>query len=155
MIRRYGSTFFLAASVLFIVGGMLLGLLEMVAALLTAAPFLGAWASWKLWKWHQFYGTRFLWGLFLASVAADIAAAPVAALSARRLWLGPDAPAIIGSGEILGLALVVFEGVFVYLVLRWQDLDIDMERVRVGLEDESEGTNLAPEEENRSGRNHR
>lgn len=118
-----------------------------IAGILALTPVAGAWASWKLWRWHRFYGTRFLWGLFLASLAADIASLPVAFIAARRVWLGPDAPPVQGSGEILGLALLVFEGVFVYLVLRWRDLDRDMERQRYGTEDESSGTNLAPEEE--------
>lgn len=117
------------------------------AVILGLAPFAGVWATWKLWNWHRFYGTRFLWGLFLASVAADIASLPVAVLSWRRLLLGPNADPLPGSVELLALALLVFEGVFVYLVLRWRDLDRDMKRVRTGAEDESSGTNLPPEEE--------
>lgn len=145
-LRRHGAVAFLVVSAAALVAAFLLGLIEVLAAVLSLAPLLGAWASWKLWKWHRFYGTRFLWGLFVASIAADLAAVPVAWLSVRRLWLGPDAPPFVGSGEILGLALMVFEGVFIYLVLRWSDLDLDMQRVRTGAEDETSGTNQPPKE---------
>jgi hypothetical protein len=143
-LRRHGATLFLVVSALLaitVVSG-----LEGVATALALAPLLGFWASWKLYRWHRFYGTRFLWGLFLASVAANLAALPVAFLSARRVFLGPDAPGILWAGPVLGVALIVLEGVFVYLVLRWSDLDLDMKRVRIGLEDEVNSTNVAPEE---------
>lgn len=117
-----------------------------VAIVLAFAPVVGAWASYKLWRWHKFYGTRFLWGLFIASVAADLAALPVAFIAIRRLVLGPEAPPFELAGVFLGCALLIFEGVFVYLVIRWRDLDHDMERVRTGTEDETSGTNQPPRE---------
>ncbi len=146
-LRRHGASIFLAVGAAAVLGALALGQIEILAATLVVTPLLGIWASWKLWKWHQFYGTRFLWGLFLVSVAADVAALPIAFISARRIWLGPDAPPIKGSGEILGLALVILEGAFVYLVLRWADLDLDMKRVRVSPQDQTSDTNQPPEED--------
>lgn len=121
-------------------------MINLVIALLITLPIFGLWATYKLYKWHQFYGTRFLWGLFLASVVVDIAELPIAFLSARRLILGPNAPPIDYSGEILGFALIALESVFVYLVWRWRDLDQDMRIKRTGRQDESYGTNLPPKE---------
>lgn len=143
-LRRHGANLFLAVSAVVALAAILGHSIEVVATALALAPVLGAWASWKLWRWHQFYGTRFLWGLFLASLAADMAAIPVALLSVRRIYLGPAAPPIQGSGEMLGIALIVFEGVFVYLVLKWRDLDLDMKRVRTGIQDQTDTTNRAP-----------
>lgn len=118
---------------------------ETIALSLALVPFAGFYATWKLYRWHQFYGTRFLWGLLLASVAANIASLPVAGIAVRRVILGPDAPAFPEGVFLLGGSLIILEGVFVYLVSRWSDLDTDLKRVRHGLEDESEGTNLPPE----------
>jgi hypothetical protein len=143
-IRRHAATIFLAVSALVILVALFGHAIEFVAAALALAPFLGGWASWRLWRWHKFYGTRFLWGLFVASIAADLAALPIAFISARRIFLGPDAAPLPGAGEALGVALIVLEGVFVYLVLRWQDLDVDMKRVREGVDDSTDSTNRPP-----------
>src|SRR5688500_15154171 len=105
-------------------------MINLVIALLLAMPVLGLWATYKLYNWYRFYGTRFLWGLFLTSIIVDLAELPIALVAARRLILGRDAPPIAYSGEILGVALIALESVFVYLVWRWSDLDEDMRRAQ-------------------------
>ena len=119
-------------------------MIEILLFFLASIPLLGAWASWKFWQWHKFYGTRFLWGLFLSSAAADLASVPVAFLAARRLILGPGAPPFPESATLVAFSLLILEGIFVYLVFRWNDLDDDMKRARNGPEDESSHTNLPP-----------
>lgn len=119
---------------------------EAVALVLALIPLLGAWATLKFYSWYRFYGTRFLWGLFLASTSSSFASMGPAYLSVRRLIVGPDAPPFPEAVLILGTSLVILEGAFVYLVLRWKDLDNDMKRVRLGEEDESSHTNLPPRE---------
>ena len=119
-------------------------MIETIAFILGLMPLLGLWAAWKMFTWHRFYGTRFLWGLFLASMASAVAAAPVAFISIRRLLLGPTAPPFPQAAIMLGFSLILLEGVFVYLVLRWSDLDEDMKRARTGTDDSTDSTNRPP-----------
>jgi hypothetical protein len=98
------------------------GSVEALGVGLVLVPLAGLWASFKLYRWHQFYGTRFLWGLFLASLASNIASLPVAFIAIRRV-LFPDADPFPAAVFFLGGSLLVLEGVFVYLVARWKDLD--------------------------------
>ena len=122
-------------------------MIELLGTLLLLLPFAGAWATYKFWSWHQFYGTRFLWGLFLTSVASTVASIPIAYIAGRRVFLGPDAPPFMHAALFLGVSLILLEGVFVYLVIRWKDLDEDMKRIRVSPQDEQEDANLPPEEQ--------
>lgn len=119
-------------------------MIEFIALLLLLMPLGGLWVTWKMWTWHQFYQSRFLWGLFLASISTDLASVPVAVISANRLFRGPNAPPFPQSGLLLGFSVLVLEGVFLYLVLRWRDLDKDMKVVRTGRMDETFGVNREP-----------
>jgi hypothetical protein len=105
---------------------------ETIGIVLMILPFLGVWATYKLWKWWHFYGTRFLGGLVIASAAADLAAWPIAVIASRRVFLGPDAPRLEYTTELLGFSLAILEAVFIFLVLRWGDLDKEMERTEAG-----------------------
>lgn len=121
-------------------------MIEIIIVILILLPIVGLWASWKLWKWHKFYGSRFLWGLFLTSIAVDIAGMPIAVISGRRLFLGPDAPPFPGTGEVLGISLVILQSTFLYLIWRWRDLDRDMRRERTGIQDLTHSVNRPPTE---------
>lgn len=121
-------------------------MIEIIATLLTIMPLAGLWVTWKLWSWQNFYKSRFLWGLFLASLASDVASVPIAIIAGRRLFLGRDAPPFPNSGEWLGFSLVLLESVFLYLVIRWRDLDRDMRRERKGIEDLTHSVNRPPKE---------
>ncbi len=103
-----------------------MNLLDAFIFTLGLTPFLGMWATYKLWRWYRFYGTRFLWGLFVTSFVSDIVSVPIAGLAIRRLIVGPDAPSVQFSGELLAISIIVLEGVFFYLVVRWRDLDASM-----------------------------
>jgi hypothetical protein len=120
------------------------GSVEALGVALAIMPIAGAYASYKLWRWHQFYGTRFLWGLFIASIAAFFASLPTAFISIRRVLLGEDAPPFPFAVFFLGASLLVLEGTFVYLVSRWHDLDLDMKRKREGVDDSTDSTNRPP-----------
>lgn len=93
---------------------------ELLMMLLLILPIGAIWASWKLWQWQRRFHSRFLGGLFIASVATDLASVPIAVLSGRRIWYGDDVSVLPGTPLILIAALVLLEGVFIYLVLRWR-----------------------------------
>ncbi len=119
---------------------------ELLIIGLVVLPFLAVLATHRLWVWYKFYGTRFLWGLFLASITSDIASFPIALLSLRRLIVGPDAPRLEYATVVAAGSLLVLESIFIYIVIRWWDLDNDMKRERKGIQDMTYSTNLPPEE---------
>jgi hypothetical protein len=96
---------------------------DFLVLLLATVPFGAIWASVRLYRWHKRMKSQFLWGLFLASVATDVAAIPIAFIAARRALLGEEAPVLPGTALVLAGAILLLEGIFIYLVIRWRDLD--------------------------------
>lgn len=96
---------------------------QYISVVLILLPLLGLYATYKFWKWHNKHGTRFLWGLFLASIVTDLAATGVAFVATARILTPIDEPLPAWMGLMLGAFLFPLEGIFFYLVIRWRDLD--------------------------------
>ena len=112
--------------------------MNIISMLLILIPVVGLYASYKLWRWQRAYKSRFLWGLFVASIVSDIASFIVGGVALLRQMVPDTEPLPPLAGLSLGVALVLLEIVFFYLVIKWRDLDSYIGEVEGETQDQRE-----------------